>query len=214
MKKDLVITNQNTQLIKKVSTGLSITKKILPATFDEVEWWNSLPDIFKKHLTTHLYHSDKIYSSETNISELIEKYGKLNLNKQEIKNIFNLEKITINTEGRLILSIKLAMGSITKTEYNERLEKLELNSKILNNRVLPKLINLTEIHLCCYINDISSLSKLYKLKKIDLSYNRISDITPLCNLTQLKFLNLYGNPIPIEDIEWLRKKLPNCDIHF
>ena len=42
--------------------------------------------------------------------------------------------------------------------------------------------------------------------------NKIKDITPLYNLENLAYVSLYGNEIPKEQIEELRRRLPNCDI--
>ncbi len=41
---------------------------------------------------------------------------------------------------------------------------------------------------------------------------QISDLSPLKGLTNLKSLDLSGNPIPEDQKAMLRKALPNCDI--
>ena len=41
-----------------------------------------------------------------------------------------------------------------------------------------------------------------------------ADLTPLAELTELKELSLILNPIPDDQMEMLRKALPNCRIEF
>ena len=64
------------------------------------------------------------------------------------------------------------------------------------------------------ISDVSPLTGLTNLEELYLEANQITDLTPLAGLTKLKILNLYGNPIPDDQIEMLRKALPDCDICF
>ena len=64
------------------------------------------------------------------------------------------------------------------------------------------------------ITDITPLAELTGLEELYLEANQITGLTPLAGLTKLKILNLYGNPIPDDQIEMLRKALPNCDICF
>lgn len=45
-----------------------------------------------------------------------------------------------------------------------------------------------------------------------LHYPGFESITPLAGLTKLERLNLYGNPIPDDQKEMLKKDLPNCKI--
>ena len=62
------------------------------------------------------------------------------------------------------------------------------------------------------IDDITPLQNLTQLTKLDLSDNKIEDITPLQNLTQLKFLDIRKNTAPKSQIEDLTTALPNCRI--
>ena len=47
-----------------------------------------------------------------------------------------------------------------------------------------------------------------------LNDNRITDLTPLSRLKNLKMLILANNPIPDEQLDLLKKALPTCDIVF
>jgi Leucine-rich repeat (LRR) protein len=51
------------------------------------------------------------------------------------------------------------------------------------------------------------------LETVDISNNLVSDIKCLGGLTNLRYLYIGGNPIPEEDIMYLRDMLPNCIIY-
>lgn len=80
---------------------------------------------------------------------------------------------------------------------------------------LQNLFNLERLCLVdCDVTDISPLSTLPKLVDLDLGNNPIIDIRPLANLTQLKDLCIGSEDyyFDTKDVEWLKTKLPNCDI--
>jgi len=56
------------------------------------------------------------------------------------------------------------------------------------------------------ISGIDALSSLYDLRILDLSNNLIDDITPLFRLPILEFVNLVGNPVPVEQINELKSR--------
>ncbi|STY91437.1 leucine-rich repeat domain-containing protein [Moraxella bovis] len=62
--------------------------------------------------------------------------------------------------------------------------------------------------------DLSVLTNLTQLTRLNLGNNQIQDISSLTHLTQLRFLNLNCNPIKSQDIKWLQKQLPDCEIIF
>lgn len=64
------------------------------------------------------------------------------------------------------------------------------------------------------IQDLSPLAALSGLETLDLSYNNISSLRPLLRMTQLQKLRLSGNPLTEEQIDELRRALPDCDIEF
>ena len=79
---------------------------------------------------------------------------------------------------------------------------------------IAKLVNLTSLSISrCGLKDITQLKNLTKLTWLALDRNQISDITPLENLTNLKALYLFDNQISYEQLEWLRKALPDCEIY-
>lgn len=51
------------------------------------------------------------------------------------------------------------------------------------------------------------------LTRLNLSWNKISDISPLSELKNLLDLDLSGNEISNKDIELLRESLPNTIIY-
>jgi hypothetical protein len=44
------------------------------------------------------------------------------------------------------------------------------------------------------------------LKILDLADNRIDDISPILDLENLEFVNLIGNPVPVDQIAMLEDK--------
>jgi Leucine-rich repeat (LRR) protein len=61
---------------------------------------------------------------------------------------------------------------------------------------------------------LNIIRNLKNLRGIHLEFNNISDLSPLRNLTNLELLILSRNPIKKEDIEELKKILPNCKIIY
>lgn len=62
------------------------------------------------------------------------------------------------------------------------------------------------------ISNLSPLSSLKTLETLDLRNNKISDVTALSGLTNLKQLWLGGNELSSDQIDALKKALPNCYI--
>jgi hypothetical protein len=54
------------------------------------------------------------------------------------------------------------------------------------------------------IGYVDALSSLVNLRVVDLSLNDIDDISPLFELEHLEFVNVFGNPVPVNQIEKLR----------
>lgn len=78
---------------------------------------------------------------------------------------------------------------------------------------LTSLTKLTYLDLCVNeISDVAPLKSLTNLYYLNLNDNKINDITPLESLTSLKILSLHGNLLTQEQIDGLRKALPNCEI--
>lgn len=64
------------------------------------------------------------------------------------------------------------------------------------------------------LSDITPLSLMPKLETLDLSYNDISSLQPLMNMSSLHTLVLTGNPVSMEELSALQNVLFNCDIIF
>ncbi len=104
-------------------------------------------------------------------------------------------------DSRLRAALELALGKqagadITQTEMAS-LESLDaFDSGIRSIKGIEYAINLTQLHLGRNrIADVSPLENLTNLIYLDLHRNqKISDISPLKNLTKLIWLSLRGNP--------------------
>ncbi len=64
------------------------------------------------------------------------------------------------------------------------------------------------------LSDITPLSMLGAIQSLDLSYNQISSLQPLMGLTSLRSLRLSGNPLTMNDISALCLALPECNVVF
>jgi internalin A len=154
----------------------------------------------------------------------------------DLKSLVNLKKL--NLKGNQITDIG-PLGNLTKLESLnlkgnqitdigplgnlENLEELYLRDNKIKAIPLIKaksLEKLTKLNLS--YNDLTSknrqLSKLKTLEYLDLSHNKIEDISDLTDLKKLKFLDLSGNPIPNDAnsqrvIQTLRKNNPNITIY-
>ena len=64
------------------------------------------------------------------------------------------------------------------------------------------------------ISDPTPLAALTAIQTLDLSNNSITSLQPLMGLTTLRTLYLTGNPLSQEEIIYLRMALPDCDVFF
>ena len=64
------------------------------------------------------------------------------------------------------------------------------------------------------LSDVTPLSMLTNIENLDLSYNQISSLQPLMGLTSLRTLRISGNPLSLEDINSLCMALPECNVIF
>jgi Leucine-rich repeat (LRR) protein len=63
------------------------------------------------------------------------------------------------------------------------------------------------------VSDLTPLSGLTSLKKLELRRTLlVSDVTPLSELTKLKKLRLEGTSVSKEEIDNLKRALPQCNI--
>ena len=64
------------------------------------------------------------------------------------------------------------------------------------------------------LSDITPLSLLTSIENLDLSYNQITSLQPLMMLSTLRSLHLTGNPLSLEDVNLLCMMLPDCEVIF
>ncbi len=64
------------------------------------------------------------------------------------------------------------------------------------------------------LSDITPLSLLTSIENLDLSYNQITSLQPLMMLSTLRSLRLTGNPLSLEDVNLLCMMLPDCEVIF
>ena len=64
------------------------------------------------------------------------------------------------------------------------------------------------------LSDITPLSLLTSIENLDLSYNQITSLQPLMMLSTLRSLRLTGNPLSLEDVNLLCMFLPDCEVIF
>lgn len=92
------------------------------------------------------------------------------------------------------------------------------NSNLVITKMIPPLVgNYQNLRIILanrgQLNDISNLSRIEKLKELQLSQNKLSDLTPLANMQQIRHLRLDGNTI--QDIRPLAglKSLQTLNLH-
>lgn len=139
---------------------------------------------------------------------------------------------TMNEMKKLINKYQKKIVCVIQTfeDFNKKYEinfqktskRLDLNGNTNGNDILkdlylllPEINELTELRLAdCGIDNISTLSRinLPKVERIDLSFNKIINIEPLCNMrkNQLKILYLNNNFIcdilPLKKIKFFGGK--------
>ncbi len=78
---------------------------------------------------------------------------------------------------------------------------------------LAALTNLQELSLRdTGVSDVGPLAALTKLQRLFIDGTGVSDVGPLAALTNLQELFLNATNVPMEQVEALRKKLPECHI--
>jgi internalin A len=103
---------------------------------------------------------------------------------------------------------------LTRLAGLTNLKKLHLSwNQLTDLTPLKGLTNLEYLDLSLNdITDLSPLAGLTNLTWLDLSNNEITDVTPLAGLTNLKKLQLGASLRPRDQIEMLKKALPDCII--
>lgn len=62
------------------------------------------------------------------------------------------------------------------------------------------------------IDDLTPLARLAKLEFLCIEDTRVTDLKPLAGLTRLTLVRTTGSPVTPEQLEALRKALPNCNV--
>jgi internalin A len=147
------------------------------------------------------------------ISELLN-LKKLNLtllkesSLTSLSDLHNLNELSIALNDNSQFDLNF-LNSLNNIKY------LKINYRKLNIQTLPSLKKLTILDLSKQkLNNITTIEKFDNLEELDLSNNAIYDIIPLARIKSLKKIIIYQNPILQKDIDWLRQQLPNCIIHF
>ena len=117
--------------------------------------------------------------------------------KQFLKhNICSAEESALRIEEAIRERIRKPEGEITKADY-ERITHLSLVGLGLTD--ITSLTKLTKIKSLVLnyneISDLTPLSGLVELEKLHLGSNQITDLSPLGNLKKLKFVPLFRNQI-------------------
>ena len=192
----------------------------------------SLPNLQTLNLSSNNISDISALGTLTNLQTLNWSYNKI-IYISTLRNLTNLQ--TLNLSGNNISDIS-ALRSLTNLQT---LKTLNLSgNKISDISALANLTNLQTLDLSGNgISDISaleSLTNLKTLKTLHLSSNKISDISALANLTNLQTLylsnnnisdvsllgNLLGlrwlylgkNKLAEQQVEELRRKLPQAQI--
>ena len=62
------------------------------------------------------------------------------------------------------------------------------------------------------VGDMTPLSRITSLRRLGLRRTLLEDVTPLFRLTKLKKLRLEGTSVSMEEIDNLKRALPQCSI--
>ena len=154
---------------------------------------------------------DNIVKALTNNTELeeiiLDRFSITNLNGLSAwKNKINLKKINICDDASRAFGWRdnrctTKLSSLTGIENLTNVEELKIGYNYCANgyldiSALSNLVNLKKLELPSnYIKDINPLSKLTKLNYLDLSGNSIEDITSLSNMNNLQELYLNNNKV-------------------
>ena len=112
----------------------------------------------------------------------------------ELSSLFGFEKFDCLETVKLSRNRIENLSAMQNAHCRERIRTLDLSFNL--------------------IEDVSPLAALSNLETLDLRSNQISSVYPLKRLTNLKKLDLTGNPLTEEQVEELRRALPDCEILF
>ena len=144
-------------------------------------------------------------------NDMLNSIKELDLSDKGLSNISGIEyfkELTMLSLRFNEISDISALGNLTN------LQTLYLyNNSISSISALGNLTNLQTLYLSANeISDISALRSLTNLEQLDLDANEISDISALGNLSGLSWLDLSNNNLTEQQVEELRRKLPQAEI--
>jgi internalin A len=132
--------------------------------------------------------------------------------------LLKIDKTTTDADGNKVIGTRANPKHITRAEVEALvrlcpdLTRLVLDFCYLDDYTpLGKLTNLTELSLMTcgdgfgygVLTDISWISSLTELERLNLCYNEIEDITPISELYGLTYINLAGNDLEDDDLDAL-----------
>jgi len=163
-----------------------------------------------------------------------QKVDALDLASRQLRDISALTQCTVLREvdlGRNGLSSLAPLANLTKLEkilaYENRIADLKPLANItqlrelqvsLNSAIndLQPLTNLTQLEVLelegCAVTSLAPLARNTRLRRLVITSNKVTDVTPLHGLKNLRFLSIKHCPIPPTQAAALRKALPNCKI--
>ncbi len=180
----------------------------------DFEWWNNLPANWKKIFNFFINkpkHKFRLSNSgyENYYNFLGIKYTSF-ASPSEIHNF-------IKYHGTDEKPNNLELQEILDTKHFH----LDLNGDFwfINYDISPimslnKLQKLTIYKLAINDKNIAEIGNLSELTELNLGWNFIRDVSVFKTLKNLKILNLYNNPISIDNINDLKTHLPNCKIIY
>lgn len=96
------------------------------------------------------------------------------------------------------------------------LKRLELYSRQVSD--LEPLAELTNLEILALdntqVSDLSPIAELTKLRELSVRYSKVRDASPLAKLKSVERMHLRYSHVPREEVEELRKALPNCRIDW
>lgn len=125
-------------------------------------------------------------------------------NLKHLKTVALDENTAITKSGVDALQKKLPDCKIT---HSELAHYIEIGGMKVD--VTAESVNLSGLG----ITDVSALSQLTNVKKLDLSDNAIEDFSALYGLTTLTELDISGNPVSPEQLAALEAALPGCVVY-
>ena len=134
--------------------------------------------------------------------------------------------VDVNFDGRLVPSdttdLRLVGQNISDISGVQQLPGLRRADLSVNNisNIYPLIFadcrdNITSLNLSSNrISDLTPLSMLSAIEYLDLSYNQITSLQALQTLTTLRSLRITGNPLSVAEINALCFALPDCQVIY